>query len=140
MVTTAAHRTADPRSRSGGFDRRHALQPRKPRDLQRAGYDVISTQSGDTAISYMQREHVDVLLVDLRIPDTRGDVVFESGAAHQPQLRHQTVFMTGDLSERGMDLVSWCKCPLLRKPFELSAMLAVVNSVAPQRSSGVRSA
>jgi two-component system OmpR family response regulator len=108
--------------------------------LQRAGYDVISTQSGDTAISYLQREHVDVLLVDLRIPDTRGDVVFESGAAHQPQLRHQTVFMTGDLSERGMDLVSWCKCPLLRKPFELSAMLAMVNSVAPRRGSGARSA
>ena len=108
--------------------------------LQRAGYDAISTQSGDTAISYMQREHVDVLLVDLRIPDTRGDVVFESGAAHQPQLRHQTVFMTGDLSDRGMDLVSWCKCPLLRKPFELANMLAVVNSVAPRRDNGMRSA
>ena len=108
--------------------------------LQRAGYDVISTQSGETAIAYMKREHVDILLVDLRIPDMRGDVVFESGAAHQPQLRHQTVFMTGDLSERGLDLVTWCKCPLLHKPFELSAMLAMVNSVAPMRDGGARTA
>ena len=108
--------------------------------LQRAGYDVISTQSGDTAISYMRREHVDILLVDLRIPDTRGDVVFESGAAHQPQLRHQTIFMTGDLSERGMDLVQWCNCPVLHKPFELSAMLAMVKSVAPVRDHGARTA
>ena len=108
--------------------------------LQRAGYDVISTQSGDTAIAYMKREHVDVLLVDLRIPDTRGDVVFESGASHQPQLRHQTIFMTGDLSERGMDLVQWCNCPVLHKPFELSAMLAMVNSVAPLRDHDARSA
>jgi len=108
--------------------------------LQRAGYDVISTQSGDTAISYMQREHVDVLLVDLRIPDTRGDVVFESGAAHQPQLRHQTIFMTGDLSERGLDLVHWCNCPVLHKPFELTAMLAMVKSVAPVRDHDARTA
>jgi DNA-binding response OmpR family regulator len=108
--------------------------------LQRSGYEVLSTQSGDIAISIMQREHVDILLVDLRIPDTRGDVVFESGAAHQPQLRQQTVFMTGDLSERGMDLVTWCKCPLLHKPFELSAMLAMVNSVAPARDSDARTA
>ena len=108
--------------------------------LQRAGFDVISTQSGDTAINYMKREHVDILLVDLRIPDMRGDIVFESGAAHQPQLRHQTIFMTGDLSERAMDLVNWCNCPVLAKPFELSAMLAMVNSVAPRRDNGMRSA
>ena len=108
--------------------------------LQRAGYEVTSTQSGDTAINYMKREHVDVLLVDLRIPDMRGDVVFESGASNQPHLRHQTIFMTGDLSERSMDLVDWCKCPLLHKPFELSAMLAMVNSVAPARGHDIRSA
>jgi DNA-binding response OmpR family regulator len=108
--------------------------------LQRAGYDVIATQSGDTAINYMKREHVDILLVDLRIPDTRGDIVFESGAAHQPQLRHQTIFMTGDLSERGLNLVHWCNCPVLHKPFELSAMLAMVNSVAPVRKDGARTA
>jgi DNA-binding response OmpR family regulator len=108
--------------------------------LQRAGFDVISTQSGDTAINYMKREHIDILLVDLRIPDMRGDIVFESGAAHQPQLRHQTIFMTGDLSERAMDLVHWCNCPVLAKPFELSAMLAMVNAVAPVRGHGARTA
>ena len=108
--------------------------------LQRAGYEVTSTQSGETAIAYMKREHVDILLVDLRIPDMRGDVVFESGAAHQPQLRHQTIFMTGDLSERGLDLITWCKCPLLHKPFELSELLAMVNSVAPLRDGGARTA
>ena len=108
--------------------------------LQRAGYDVVSTQSGDTAINYMKREHVDLLLVDLRIPDTRGDVVFESGAAHQPQLRHQTIFMTGDLSQRGLDLVQWCNCPVLHKPFELSAMLAMVRAMAPARDHDARSA
>lgn len=99
--------------------------------LQRAGYDTLSAQSGDSALALMAHEHVDVLLIDLRIPDTRGDVVFELAAATHPHLRHQTVFMTGDISERGVQLVTWCKCPLLRKPFELKKMIEAVGRVVP---------
>ena len=99
--------------------------------LQRAGYDTLSAQSGDSALALLASEHVDVMLIDLRIPDTRGDVVFELAAATHPHLRHQTVFMTGDISERGVQLVTWCKCPLLRKPFELKEMIAAIARVVP---------
>ena len=99
--------------------------------LQRAGYDTLSAQSGDSALALLASEHVDVMLIDLRIPDTRGDVVFELAAATHPHLRHQTVFMTGDISERGVQLVTWCKCPLLRKPFELKEMVAAIARVVP---------
>jgi DNA-binding response OmpR family regulator len=68
--------------------------------LGRAGFDVIASQSGDAALSILSREHVDVMVIDLRIPDTRGDVVFELAAASHPHLRRQTLFMTGDISER----------------------------------------
>jgi DNA-binding NtrC family response regulator len=99
--------------------------------LQRAGYDALSAQAGDSALALLANEHVDIMLIDLRIPDTRGDVVFELAAATYPHLRHQTVFMTGDISERGVQLVTWCKCPLLRKPFELREMFEVVASLVP---------
>ena len=99
--------------------------------LQRAGYDALTAQSGDSALALLANEPVDVMLIDLRIPDTRGDVVFELAAATHPHLRHQTVFMTGDISERGIQLVTWCKCPLLRKPFELREMIAMVDSLVP---------
>jgi DNA-binding NtrC family response regulator len=110
--------------------------------LRRAGYDTLSAQSGDSALALLASEHVDVLLIDLRIPDTRGDVVFELAAATHPHLRHQTVFMTGDISERGVQLVTWCKCPLLRKPFELKEMVKAIDRVAPtqHRDSRGRSA
>ena len=99
--------------------------------LQRAGYETLSAQSGDSALALLGSEHVDVMLIDLRIPDTRGDVVFELAAATHPHLRHQTIFMTGDISERGIQLVTWCKCPLLRKPFELKEMLAAIDRLVP---------
>ena len=106
--------------------------------LDRAGYSAIAAQSGDSALARLAAEHVDVLLIDLRIPDTRGDVVFELAAASHPHLRRQTVFMTGDLSERAQKLIASCKCPMLRKPFELKEMIAIVGSLAPRQSRDAR--
>lgn len=106
--------------------------------LQRAGYDALSAQSGDSALALLANEHVDVLLIDLRIPDTRGDVVFELAAATHPHLRHQTLFMTGDISERASRLVALCKCPLIKKPFELREMLAGVAALVPERRRDTR--
>jgi len=102
--------------------------------LERAGYAAIAAQSGDGALARLASEPVDVMLIDLRIPDTRGDVVFELAAATHPHLRTQTLFMTGDLSERAQKLIASCKCPMLRKPFELREMIAAVGALAPRRA------
>jgi DNA-binding NtrC family response regulator len=106
--------------------------------LQRAGYIALSAQSGDSALALLANEHVDIMLIDLRIPDTRGDVVFELAAASHPHLRHQTLFMTGDISERVFRLVSSCKCPMIKKPFELREMLAAVETLVPQQRRNAR--
>lgn len=101
--------------------------------LGRAGYDAIAAQSGDSALTVLSRERVDVLLLDLRIPDTRGDVVFELAAATHPHLRHQTLFMTGDISDRAQRLIQACECPMILKPFELSEMIAAIDALLPLR-------
>jgi two-component system, OmpR family, KDP operon response regulator KdpE len=110
--------------------------------LGRAGYDVIAAQSGDSALSILARERVDVLLLDLRIPDTRGDVVFELAAATHLHLRHQTLFMTGDISDRAQRLIQACKCPMILKPFELNDMIAAIDALVPlrRRDAGGKSA
>ena len=99
--------------------------------LERAGYEAIAAQSGDSALTVLALEPVDVLLLDLRIPDTRGDVVFELAAATHPHLRRQTLFMTGDMSDRAYKLIQSCKCPWIRKPFELREMIAAVDGLVP---------
>jgi two-component system KDP operon response regulator KdpE len=104
--------------------------------LERAGYEALTSQSGDSALAQLSVEHVDVLLLDLRIPDTRGDVVFELAAATHPHLRHQTLFMTGDISDRAHKLIQSCKCPMLRKPFELREMIAAVDALVPHLRRG----
>ena len=110
--------------------------------LERAGYDAIAAQSGDSALTVLTLEHVDVLLLDLRIPDTRGDVVFELAAATHPHLRSRTLFMTGDISDRALRLIQSCKCPVIRKPFALRELIAQVGALVPkpERESEGRSA
>jgi DNA-binding response OmpR family regulator len=106
--------------------------------LQRAGFEALSAQSGDSALAILANERIDILMIDLRIPDTRGDVVFELAAATHPHLRNQTLFMTGDISERASRLVASCKCPMIKKPFELREMLAAIEALVPHQRRDAR--
>ena len=106
--------------------------------LDRAGYDAVAAHSGDAALARLAVEHFDMMLVDLRIPDTRGDILFELAAATHPHLRHRTVFMTGDLADKAQKLVASCRCEMLKKPFELKEMIAVLGSLAPQTERDAR--
>ena len=101
--------------------------------LERAGFEAIAAQSSDSALTVLSLEWVDVLLLDLRIPDTRGDVLFELAAATHPHLRHQTLFMTGDISDRAHKLIQACKCPMIPKPFELRDLIARIDALLPHR-------
>ncbi|HVX41692.1 MAG TPA: response regulator [Gemmatimonadaceae bacterium] len=100
--------------------------------LSRAGYDATAAQTGEAALGILRTQHVDVMLIDLRIPDMRGDVIFEVAIGHQPHLRYQTLFMTGDITDRAQKLIGICKCPFLRKPFDLRDMFDSVAALAPR--------
>jgi DNA-binding response OmpR family regulator len=97
--------------------------------LSRAGYNVRAVESGEVAHSLVRSEHFDCLVVDLRIPDMRGDVLFELAASLQPHLKHRTIFTTGDASERAQELLDACGCQVLQKPFDLNELLEMVERV-----------
>jgi DNA-binding response OmpR family regulator len=100
--------------------------------LTRAGCEVATAESGEGAIARLRAEHFDCLVLDLRIPDLRGDVVFELAASLQPHLRRQSVFITGDFSARGAELIDACDCPVVTKPFDLHELVALVLRLMPR--------
>lgn len=104
--------------------------------LTRAGFDVRSVESGEVAHTLVRAEHFDCLVVDLRIPDMRGDVLFELAASLQPHLKHATIFTTGDASERAQELIEACGCPVLQKPFDLSELLSLVKRLTARSVRG----
>jgi DNA-binding NtrC family response regulator len=91
--------------------------------LTRAGYRVSASTSGDHGLEIVRTERVDLLIVDLRVPDMRGDTFFELAAAIQPHLRSRSLFTTGDITERAQELIEACNCPMLRKPFDLKELI-----------------
>lgn len=95
--------------------------------LGRAGYEVVTTESGDCAVVLLRSEHFDCLIVDLRIPDLRGDVVYELAASLQPHLRQQSLFLTGDTSARALQLIEACGVPVVAKPFDLRDLVRLVD-------------
>jgi len=99
--------------------------------LSRAGIDASIAESGDAALAKLRTEQFDAMICDLRMPDLRGDVLFELAAAIQPQLRHRTLFTTGDITDRAERLIGACKSPMLRKPFELADVVETVRALLP---------
>jgi len=95
--------------------------------LRRAGYDPRSAETADAAQSLLRHERFDAMIVDLRIPDQRGDEFFELAAALYPHLRAATLITTGDTSDRAFDLMRACRVPYLVKPFDLSELIAVID-------------
>ena len=100
--------------------------------LSDLGYDTVTAQSGESALAIVRGEHVDILLLDFRIPDMRGDIIFEVAAATQPHLAYQTLFMTGDILESSKALIRACKCNYLRKPFGLDVLAHALAAIAPR--------
>jgi two-component system response regulator GlrR len=101
------------------------------RAITAAGYRAITAQSGEAAMAVVRSERIDVLLVDLRIPDTRGDVLFEAAAAEQPHLRAATLFMTGDITERARQHIAACGCSYLQKPIDIDVMIEAIAALVP---------
>ncbi len=97
--------------------------------LTRSGYDVRAVVSGEVAARLVRSEHFDCLISDLRIPDMRGDVLFELASSLQPHLRNRTVFTTGDASEHAQELLDACGSLVLLKPFDLDELLGVVSQL-----------
>ena len=95
--------------------------------LRRAGYEPRSAETAAAAQSLLRRETFDAMIVDLRIPDQRGDEFFELAAALYPHLRTATLITTGDTSDRAFDLIHACRVPYLVKPFDLADLIAAID-------------
>ena len=95
--------------------------------LRRASYEPRSAESAEAAQSLLRHDRFDAMIVDLRIPDQRGDEFFELAAALYPHLRTATLMTTGDTSDRALDLIAACRVPYLVKPFDLGELIAAID-------------
>ena len=94
--------------------------------LTREGYEVLVAAGGEAAERSLNVAHIDCLVLDYRIPDVRGDLFYEYALSVQPQLRRQTVFITGDIAPSTHETLDATGCRVLLKPFDVEELLAAV--------------
>ena len=95
--------------------------------LMRDGYVVEVASSGEAAERTLGEKQIDCLILDYRIPDVRGDLLFEYAHSVQPHLKERTIFITGDIAASTHATLQATGCPVLLKPFDIEELSAAVR-------------
>ena len=93
-------------------------------------WDARIVRSGEDALAALKSQPVDLILLDVRLPGISGAEVHRRLRAN-PETRHlPVIFLSGatsfDLSVAGIQ-----EGVLLRKPFQIADLLAMVNANLP---------
>jgi CheY-like chemotaxis protein len=67
--------------------------------LNRRGAEVYEAGDGAQALAILDREPVDVILADLRMPRMSGTELFSALQVERPQLATRVLFLSGDVSQ-----------------------------------------
>ena len=94
--------------------------------FEQAGYAVRTASNARDAIAFCSQEHFDVVLSDVRMPETSGHQLTEWIAAHDPTTR--TALMSGYDDIFG-NCSSSPSCPQIAKPFPPQEIIAFVQDV-----------
>ena len=93
------------------------------------GIEVGTALSAAEATRAIAESNFDVLLIDLRLRDARGDTVFRAAIEQDPTFRERTLFMTGDITTEAERIIAATNCPFLRKPFDITLAVQAVAAL-----------
>ena len=87
--------------------------------LDRWGFDTLAARTVAEARALLGEVTVDVVVIDFRLPDVRGDDFLVWLQREYPDLATRTMFITGDYGDQALDAIEATGRPYLLKPFEL---------------------
>ena len=95
--------------------------------LKREGYEVLLAESGTEAVRVLERQRVDLLISDLRMPDMSGVDVLRAGKQVDPELTAivVTAFASTETAVEAMRLGA---CDYLTKPFDVDELKILVRN------------
>lgn len=92
---------------------------------------VETAGSGREALEILGRSAVDVVVLDVRMPEMPGMVVWAEIKRIKPELARRTVFCTGDVvGEEVRSFLHSTGCQAISKPFDLSYLFDAVARAA----------
>jgi DNA-binding response OmpR family regulator len=114
-----------------------ALRRTLARVLESLQYEILTASDPHLAYSMLDEADIDLVLLDLHLPQMSGAMLYLALVRRWPRLRGRIILMTGDPSvlEDGWppELLG---CPLLLKPFTLSLLAETVRIALLDAESG----
>ncbi len=99
------------------------------------GHRVTAVSDGFEAYALLQRDPVDCIICDFRMPSVSGRTLFEQVEELMPQLVRRFVFVTGDFtrpsSRKFLDRLG---APVVAKPYAAEELVAAVDAVLSRTS------
>jgi two-component system NtrC family sensor kinase len=98
--------------------------------LRSLGHEVKVASGGLEARHLLANEEFDAILLDLRMADVGGDVLYHELRSRDPRQAGRVVFVTGDTqSDAAQRFLSDAGRPSLSKPFQLDDLATVIAAV-----------
>jgi DNA-binding NtrC family response regulator len=94
-------------------------------ELSQQGHDIVTADSGATALELLKTKKVDLILTDMRMPQMDGlDLVVQVRKSH-PVL--PIILMTGFVEDRVHKVQEYNLAATLNKPFTIDQLAEVVE-------------
>jgi DNA-binding response OmpR family regulator len=110
--------------------------------LDRWGFDTVASRTVAEARALLSCVAVDLVVIDFRLPDERGDDFLGWLHEEYPELARRSLFITGDYGEQALNAIEATGRPYLLKPFELGIFVhelrALLDPVEGPRTNGRR--
>jgi DNA-binding response OmpR family regulator len=87
--------------------------------LDRWGFDTLAARTVAEARAVLGGVSLDLVVIDFRLPDVRGDEFLVWLQREHPELAKRSLFITGDYGEQALAAIEATGRPYLLKPFEL---------------------
>jgi CheY-like chemotaxis protein len=113
-----------------------ALRRTLERVLRGIGCEVVSAGDAHLAYQVLDETDIDLVLLDLHLPQMSGDTFFLALVRRWPRLADRVVLMTGDaFPEQEYWPGELRRCPILLKPFTIELLRTTVQAAlnAPSR-------
>ncbi|MCX6542937.1 MAG: sigma-54 dependent transcriptional regulator [Acidobacteria bacterium] len=132
-MTTDTPAPTDPRGRILVVDDERSMRELLHIVLRREGYTVFLAENGQTALATLEREPIDLLISDIRMPDISGVELLRAAKQNDPDLVGImiTAFASTETAVEALRLGAY---DYLTKPFDVEELKAKVRNALERRS------
>jgi CheY-like chemotaxis protein len=114
-----------------------ALRRTLERALRGIGLDVVTAGDAHLAYQVLHETDVDLVLLDLHLPQMAGDTFYVALVRRWPRLADRVILMTGDTFAEQDHWPPELRCrPLLLKPFTLDVLRTTVQQALERHAPG----